>query len=259
MRIFGGRQKPHMLPNDIVSKMERFGQYEFNSQTSGVDPAEMGQLLGDLYPVASADPDGFMVALAEVVLPVGGWAIYGASRTIWELLSSSNSASIRQHSSYKAIMNAALEFLRTKGRSFMMLRPYEQDHWMASGGTRDTWMPRPPTSSQVATNPANIPDSPEAWEKASLAHIQSGHDSEALVAFNHAIQLNPTQARYYVGKGFSLNNLGRHQEALATLNQAIHLDPNNGLAYACIRDALRAMGHLREAEAAAQRARELGG
>jgi tetratricopeptide (TPR) repeat protein len=216
-----------MLPNDIVRKMERFGQYEFNSQTSGVDPAEMGQLLGDLYPVASADPDGFMVALAEAVLPVGGWAVYGASRTIWELLSPSASPSIRQHPSYNAIMNDALEFLRTKGRSFMMLRPYEQDHWVASGGTRDTWMPRPPTSSQVATNPANIPDSPEMWVKAGIAHMQNGYYTEALAAYDHALALDPNHTLGWINKGNMLYALEQREEALVAYERALALDPNN--------------------------------
>ena len=77
------RSNERMLPNDIISLMDRFGRYEFNPQTSGVDPADMGQLMARLYPFASADPDGFLVALAGAVLPVGGRAVYGASRAIW--------------------------------------------------------------------------------------------------------------------------------------------------------------------------------
>jgi hypothetical protein len=140
MGIFSRRQaqhsNEHALPSDIIRMMERFGRYEFNPQTSGVDPADMGQLMAELYPFASADPDGFLVSLAEAVLPVGGLVVYGASHTIWELLSSSTSA--QQHPSYKAIMSASLAFLRTNGVSPMMLRGYERDYWLASGGTMDT-------------------------------------------------------------------------------------------------------------------------
>jgi hypothetical protein len=119
MGIFRRRQKQHpneyVLPSDIISMMERFGRYEFNPQANADNGADIGQLMAELYPFASADPAGFLAALAGAVLPVGGWAAYGASRTIWELLSPSVSVSVRQHPSYNAIMNAALEFLRTSG------------------------------------------------------------------------------------------------------------------------------------------------
>ncbi len=137
MGFFSRRQKQPELPGNIVSIMERYGMYEFNPQTGAFSQEANGQLMGDLYPFASADPDGFLTALADAVLPVGGWAVYGASRLIWELLSSSPEG--RQHPLYKAIMSAALEFLRTQGVSIGMLRGYEREHWLASGGTMYTW------------------------------------------------------------------------------------------------------------------------
>jgi hypothetical protein len=137
MGFFRRRLKQPALPSDIISMMESFGRFEFDPQGSGEDAGDIGRLMAELYPFASSDPDGFLVALAKAVLPVGGWAAYGASRTIWELLSPS--AEIRQHPAYKAIMNAALEFLRTSGKSLIMLRPYERDFWLVSGGTMDTW------------------------------------------------------------------------------------------------------------------------
>lgn len=139
MSIFRRRQKQSALPDDIVPMMERFGRFEFNPQESGDDAGDIwGQWAERVYPFAEADPNGFLVALTGAVLPVGGWAVYGASRTIWECFSSKD-GEVRQHPSYKAIMSAALEFLRTKGKPFTSLRPYEQNHWLASGGTRDTW------------------------------------------------------------------------------------------------------------------------
>ena len=137
MGLFGRGPKRPKLPGNIVSIMERYGRYEFNPQTGAFSPEASGQLMGDLYPFASADPDGFLTALADAVLPVRGWAVYGASRLIWELLSSSPEG--RQHPLYKAIMSAALEFLRTQGVSIGMLRGYEREHWLVSGGTMDTW------------------------------------------------------------------------------------------------------------------------
>lgn len=151
MGIFRRReaQRPneHALPGDIVRKMERYGQFEFHWQTGGDNAAEVGELLAALAPFATTEPDGFLAALADAVLPVGGWAIYGASRAIWEFLSSS--ASAHQNPRYSAIMSAALEFLRTNGVPPKELRPYEWHHWLDSGGTVDTWIPRLPQPSPV--------------------------------------------------------------------------------------------------------------
>lgn len=152
MGIFRKRQKQqaneHRLPSDIVSMMERFGRDEFNPQANAFAAEEIGQLMGDLYSFASTDPDSFLVALAEAVLPVGGLAVYGASRTSWELLSPSASSPVRQHPAYNAIMDAAIEFLRANGVPPIRVRGYEWDHWLDSGGTTDTWVTRFPTPSQ---------------------------------------------------------------------------------------------------------------
>lgn len=143
MRFFSKHQKQPALPNNIIGMMERFGRYEFNPQGSGDDAADIWGQMAELSPFASADPDGFLVALAGAVLPIGGWSVYGASRTIWEFLSSSTS--VHQHPSYNAIMKAAIDFLRSNGVPPMMVRGYEWNYWLDSGGTIDTWVPRRPT------------------------------------------------------------------------------------------------------------------
>ncbi len=54
---------------------------------------------------------------------------------------------------------------------------------------------------------------------------------QALVAYDHAIRLDPTFARTYNRKGFTLNELQRFKEGLAACEQAIHLAPNYAAAY----------------------------
>lgn len=145
MGFFGGRQQGpngQMLPSDIVSTLERFGRHEWDWQAYGMSAEELGALMGGLYPVASANPDGFLQALAAAALPVGGWAVYGASRLVWELLSPGRGSSISQNPSYRAIMDDAIEFLRSNGVPPMKVRGYEWDYWIDKGGTRDTWAPR---------------------------------------------------------------------------------------------------------------------
>jgi hypothetical protein len=175
MGIFGKRQKQSALPGDIVSKMERFGRYEFNPQANAGGAEDIWGLMGDLYPIASADPEGFMAAIADAVLPVGGWAVYGASRTIWELLSPPTE--LRHNPSYNAIMNAAIEFLRTNGVPPMMVRGYEWEYWVNNGGTSDTWIPRRPTPS-----PDQAPISKlQPGEIRRITQLTSESDSNAIL------------------------------------------------------------------------------
>lgn len=144
MGFFSRHQNQPELPSDIISMMERFGRFEFDPQGSSEDEARaMGSIEPKLFPFASTDPEGFLVALAEAVLPVGGWAAYGAERIIWSLLGQSFS----QRPLYKAIMSSSLEFLRTNGVPPMRLNDYEWNHWLDSGGTIDTWISRRPIPS----------------------------------------------------------------------------------------------------------------
>lgn len=150
MGIFRRRQaqhsNTHTLPGDIVRMMERFGRFEFNQPGSGGNAGEIWQQTqAPLLPFASADPDGFLVALERAVLPVGGWAVCGAARTISNVMS--HSEAIRHHPSYNAIMNASLAFLRSIGVGSGSLTGYEWTHWVASGGTHETWLPQLPTPS----------------------------------------------------------------------------------------------------------------
>lgn len=136
----GQRPGGYALPPDIVDHATRFGHSEVDPQGSGDQGEEMGWLIGELYPFASAEPARFMTDLADAVTPVGGWAVYGASRIVWELISSPN----EQSSEYKAIMDGAIAFLRSNGVPPMRIRGYEWRYWLDSGGTLDTWLPRRP-------------------------------------------------------------------------------------------------------------------
>src|SRR6266571_1995132 len=193
MGFFSKRQTQPRLPSNIVPMMERFGRYEFNPQTSGIDPREIGQLVAELYQIASADPDGFLVTLAGAVIPVGGWAAFGACCILWECFGSNIDSSL-QNSSYHAIMNTAIEFLRANGVPPMRIKGYIWQYWVNNGGTSDTWLPRHPTPSQVVINPASVPDSPEARVEAAIAHIQNARFAEAVTACDQALQLNAAYA-----------------------------------------------------------------
>lgn len=179
MGIFRRREAQHsnkrLLPGDIAQQMERYGRFEFYGEAHRDAGAEVGRMMGELYPIASADPQAFLAALAEAVLPTGGWAVYGASRLVWELLSPLEP--YRQNPSYNAIMNAALDFLRTNGVRPKDIRPYEWHHWIDSGGTADTWVSRLPEPSPAeAPITALLPG-----ESRKVAQLTSEPDSSVIL------------------------------------------------------------------------------
>src|SRR5579884_2304820 len=128
MGFFNRRPEQPKLPGDIVSKLERFGRYEFYSQGYGFDSAEMGEMLGELYAFASSEPERFVVALAQAALPAGGWAAFGASCILWECFSS-DAGALAQHPAYKAIRDAAINFLRSDGVPPMKVKEYLWRYW----------------------------------------------------------------------------------------------------------------------------------
>lgn len=99
------------LPADVVLRMERFGRFEFDPMGTDFDAASIWtDLQAPLLEFAQSDPERFTVLLAEAVLPQGGFALFGASRTIWNLIGSDY-----RHPAYDTVRMAALEFFRANG------------------------------------------------------------------------------------------------------------------------------------------------
>ena len=71
----------------------------------------------------------------------------------------------------------------------------------------------------------------EEWLDEGNRLYNSGNFQEALVAFENAIQIDPTFADGYEGKTSALCALGRYQEALTSVETALHLDPNYAASY----------------------------
>lgn len=177
MGFFRKRQDQHpggyALPPDTVERVAGFGRYEVNPEGSGEQGEEQGRLMIDLYPFASAEPERFMADLADAVLPVGGWAVYGASRVIWELVDPPD----KQHPAYKAIMDGAIAFLRSNGVPPMRVRGYEWQYWLDNGGTRDTWLPRRPIPSLAEASITEL----QPGELRRVAQITSQPDSNVIL------------------------------------------------------------------------------
>ncbi|MEV7994568.1 hypothetical protein AB0O67_22420 [Streptomyces sp. NPDC086077] len=99
------------LPADTVPRMEKFGRFEFDPAGSDIDASDVwAELQQPFLEFAQADPHGFARALADAVLPAGGFALFGAARTVWNLLGSDFTSS-----AYDAVRMGALEFFRANG------------------------------------------------------------------------------------------------------------------------------------------------
>jgi hypothetical protein len=137
------------LPRDVVSRMERFGRFEFDPAGSGIDAGEVWtELQAPLMEFARTDPERFTTELVRAVLPAGGWALYGASRSIWNLLGSDF-----HHPAYDSVRAAALEFFRANGVPNNRLSANDWQFWNRIRKDDEPWLvgrPRPaPESASI--------------------------------------------------------------------------------------------------------------
>lgn len=142
------RHKPKgLLPTDILQMMERFGRHEIDimgSQDDGYDVFKATQQ--PLITAANTDPAGFIRALADACVPAGGWAVYGADRTVVNLVGSSPPGD-----DWLRILDGSIEFLRTNYVPPVRVPPYAWERFVDSGGTANTWLPLRPAPDRAAT------------------------------------------------------------------------------------------------------------
>ncbi len=81
---------------------------------------------------------------------------------------------------------------------------------------------------------------------------------EALVSYDQAIRLDPTNAHAYLNRGDTYLELGKDEEALVSYDQATSLDPTNALAYYSKAKILRQLRQYDEASIASEKALSLG-
>ena len=64
-----------------------------------------------------------------------------------------------------------------------------------------------------------------------VSNLNLNKPEKALKDFNRAIEIDPTRANAYVGRGNTLSTLGRYKEALKDYDIAIEIDPKVANAY----------------------------
>jgi hypothetical protein len=146
MALFNRRRDLPGVP-EIVRLMERFGRYEIDVMRSPDDPqAVFGLTQMPFVPLSQRDPMGLIHLLAEACVPAGGWAAYGADRTVVNLVGASPPGD-----DWLRILDASIEFLRSNYVPPIRIAPYAWDRWIAGGGTSNTWVPlRPPPDREAA-------------------------------------------------------------------------------------------------------------
>jgi serine/threonine protein phosphatase PrpC/tRNA A-37 threonylcarbamoyl transferase component Bud32/regulator of sirC expression with transglutaminase-like and TPR domain len=95
------------------------------------------------------------------------------------------------------------------------------------------------------------------WLDEGNAFYRTYQYTEALAAYEQAVQLDPNYALAYNGKGNALWMLWQYDEALATYERAIQLDPNNAIFHYNRGAALHYFKQYKEALAAYERAVQL--
>jgi len=135
MGLFKKRETGVKLPVNIVTMMERFGRHEASWAPSDEDAfAIWNETQQPLLDLVSQDQQQFTDALADAVVPVGGFAVLGGSRTVINLIGEMDTPS------YDRLMDGTIEFLRASNVPPMHVTGYEWQYWIGKGGTNADWL-----------------------------------------------------------------------------------------------------------------------
>jgi hypothetical protein len=134
MGLFGKKNKSSLLPADIVPLMAKYGQARWNLEYDGFKPGPFDEELQKLPPDAQRS---WVVALSEAVVPVGGWAAYGAEETVMKALGHPVDLP-----AYRAILDCALDFQRSVGVWESQLSINEKVYWDKQHGDEPWLIPR---------------------------------------------------------------------------------------------------------------------
>jgi Protein of unknown function (DUF2510) len=186
------------LPSAIVAMMERFGRHEIDTLRSSDDGYELFTATQEpLFAMATNDPAGFVKTLADQCIPVGGWAVYGAERTVVNLISTEPPAP-----DWPRLLDASLEFLRTNFVPPMRIPPYAWRRFVDTGGTPNSWVAlRPPPDRSLAPITPLDPDETRIIAKlgpepdANLVVVRQDGDSYVAEIDARWSDTDPTRSR----------------------------------------------------------------
>lgn len=97
----------------------------------------------------------------------------------------------------------------------------------------------------------------ECWYKRGLASHGLGNPEDAILSYDKALAINPTESRIYVSRGIDLNLLNRYQEALESYDKAVEIQPDLHEAWSRRGDVLFRLGRSEDALKAYDKALEI--
>lgn len=147
------RQTRGPLPPDIVVRMEERGRVRSEGFRNDLTEAQERDFLS----LSQAEQEAYVDALAEAVLPVGGWGVLGAADLLVKAVFEPE-----DRPSYVRLLLAALELKRAARVSDIALSIYEGEFWRQHNPGRDWLEPKsPPTRADAQISPLAIGDERE--------------------------------------------------------------------------------------------------
>jgi tetratricopeptide (TPR) repeat protein len=113
-----------------------------------------------------------------------------------------------------------LQFLPTDAKPVTQWSDRDEAFWDITVGIHKT-----------VTELRSLLKTPREWVDEGIALRNLNRHEEAIVAYDHAILLDPNYADAYFNKGYDLDDLKRYDEAIVAYDQAIRLNPTHALAY----------------------------
>ena len=170
----GDRSTHPLLPPNIVSIMERSGRHKIAPHSSGepspLDPGWEPIIPFDVEEKARAEPQAYVDALAEVIVPVSGWAVYGAAELALDVMHHD-----LDNSSYRALFVEGLDVRRKAEVPWVMLNSFDHAYW-SEAHPDEPWLPErlAPAREAAKITPLKL------HEERCVAQVSPGNDSKLM-------------------------------------------------------------------------------
>jgi hypothetical protein len=145
-----------LLPPNIVAIMERSGRHKIAPHSSG-EPSLLDPGWGPIIPIdfelkARSEPQAYVNALTEVIVPIGGWAVYGAAEFALDIMDHD-----LDNLAYRSLFVAGLEARREAQVPWVMLNSFDQMYWQ-DAHPDEPWLPerQPPARDSASITPLEV-------------------------------------------------------------------------------------------------------
>src|ERR1700709_1854584 len=141
------------LPRDIATQMEERGR----TRSEGVKNELTGAQEQHFLSLSQGEQEAYVDALAEAVLPIGGWAVLGAADLLVQAIFDPD-----DHPAYVRLLLAAIELQRAVRVSDIALSTYETMFWRQHNPGREWLEPKfPPARAAAKISPLAVGEARE--------------------------------------------------------------------------------------------------